>query len=241
MASQLKPDEEFVISSLAAHLGGTWSAGENPPDAYLRIGEETVAVEISTLTQHVVDERGGMQARLSEDSTALWLANELDKELCRAIPDGRMVVLTLRAPISKARRTKKELADRIMHLVANTTDQTIDVEEHILGNRIDINLSSYDGPGQAKVLAAVINQKSDPHITSNARIILEERIATKTKKCSSLALKVPVWLALSNHYFLASHETYKQAIAQVSGSHVFAKIFLISGSGSVATLHDKTA
>jgi hypothetical protein len=241
MPNQLKPDELFVISALAAHLNGTWSAGDDPPDAYLKIGEGTVAVEISTLTQHVVDERGGTHARLSEDSTALWLANELDKELCKAIPDGRMVVLTLRAPIAKARRTKEELKDKIMHLVANATDQTVDVEEDILGNRIDINLSSYDGPDDRKVHAAVINRKSDPHITSNARMILEERIATKTKKCSSLALKGPVWLALFNDYFLADDETYKQAIGQISRSYVFNKIFLISGSGSVVTLYDKPA
>jgi hypothetical protein len=240
MTNQLKPDEQFVIGSLAAHVGGTWSAGENPPDAYLRIGEE-VAVEISTLTQHVPAERGGMQPRLSEDSTALRLADELNEELSEAIPDGRMVVLTLRAPISKARRTKEELKNRIMRLVANTTDQTIDVEEDILGNRIDINLSSYVDPDRRKVQAAVMNQKSDAHITSNARLILEERIATKTRKCRSLALNGPVWLALFNDYFLASDQTYRQAIAQIQHPHVFDKIFLISGSGSVATLYDKTA
>jgi hypothetical protein len=239
MPNQLKPDEQFVISALADHLNGTWSAGEDPPDAYLTIGAETVAVEISTLTQHVVNERGGTKARLSEDSTALWLANELDKELCKIIPTGREVVLTLRAPISEARRTKEDLKDRIMRLIASTTDQTIDVEEDIVGNRIGINLSSYDGPDQRKVHAAVINRKSDPHITSNARFILEERIDTKTKKCSSLEFKGPVWLALLNDYFLASDETYKQAIKQMSGSHVFEKIFLISGSRSVAILYDK--
>jgi hypothetical protein len=241
MSSQLKSDEQFVINALAHHLNGTWWPGEDPPDAYLTMGEETVAVEISTLTQHVVDQRGGTKARLSEDSTALWLANELDKELRKTIPDGRMIVLTLRAPISKARRTKDELKNRIMRLVANTADQTIDVEEDILGNRIGINLSSYTDPDNRKVHAAVINQKSDPHITSNARFILEERIATKTKKCSSLEFKGPIWLALFNDYFLASDGTYKQAIEEMSSSHVFDKIFLISGGGSVATLYDKAA
>jgi hypothetical protein len=118
-------------------------------------------------------------------------------------------------------------------------DQTIDVEEDILENRIDINLSSYDGPDDRKVHAAVINRKSDPHIISNARMILEERIATKTKKCSSLALNGPVWLALFNDYFLADGETYKHAIGRMSMSHVFDRIFLISGNRFVATLYDK--
>ena len=241
MTSRLKPDEDFVIRSLAAHFQGTWSLGENPPDAYLTIGEETVAVEISTLTQHVVDERGGTHARLSEDATALWLANELDKELRNAIPDGRMVVLTLRAPVVKARRTKEELKDRILRLVANATDQTVDTEEDVLGNKIDINLSSYSDPDKRKVHAAVVNQKSDPHISSNAQLILEERLATKSKKCSALPRNGPLWLALFNDYFLASDETYRQALARISPPLLFDKIFLISGSGSVATLHQKLA
>jgi hypothetical protein len=57
MTSKLKPDEEFVARSLATHFDGIWSPGENPPDIYLEIGSGAVAVEISILTQHVVDPR----------------------------------------------------------------------------------------------------------------------------------------------------------------------------------------
>ena len=67
---------------------------------------------------------------------------------------------------------------------------------------------------------------------------MEERIATKTKKCSAFASKGPVWLALRNDYFLADVETYRQAFAQIQHPHVFEKILLISGNGSVATLYD---
>jgi hypothetical protein len=193
------------------------------------------------LTQHVVDERGGMKPRLSEESTALWLANELEKELSAVIPDGRMFVLTLRAPISNARRTKEALRGRLISLAARNAHETIDVEETILSNRIGIYLTPYDGADRRKVHAAVANQKSDPHILSNARATLEERIATKSNKCSALAGEKPVWLALLNDYFLADDETYKQALAQISDPHIFDKIVLISGNGSVTTLHDKTA
>lgn len=90
MTSQLKPDEEFVVRSLAAHFSGEWSAGENPPDVYLTTGEETAAVEISTLMQHVANECRGMKPRLSEDSTALWLAMSWTKscELSPKVGDG---------------------------------------------------------------------------------------------------------------------------------------------------------
>jgi hypothetical protein len=241
MTSKLKPDEEFVARSLATQFHGAWSEGENPPDIYLNICNQTVAVEISTLTQHVFDERGGMTPRLSEDSTALWLANELEKELSAIIPSDRMFVLTLRAPISNARRTKEVLRGSLLGLVASNANETIDVEETIFGNRIGIHLTPYDGADRRKVHAVIPNRNSDPHIPSNARRILEERIATKSNKCSAFAAKKPTWLALFNDYFLADDETYRRALAQISTPHIFDKIVLISGNGSVTTLYDKTA
>jgi hypothetical protein len=86
MTNQLRSDEEFVISSIAAQFSGTWWLGENPPDAYLQTGDKTIAVEISTLTQHVSDGRGGLKPRLSEDSTAIWLANALNDDLQALVP-----------------------------------------------------------------------------------------------------------------------------------------------------------
>jgi hypothetical protein len=169
------------------------------------------------------------------------VADELDTELLKAIPYGRMVVLTLRAPILKVRQTKDALKNRIVSLVTNSTNQAIDVDEDILGNLIGIKLSSYDGPDPRKVHAAILNRNSDPRITSNARLVLEERIATKTKKCSALALNGPVWLALFNDYFLADADIYRHALAQIAQPHVFQKILLILGDGSVTTLHDRAA
>jgi hypothetical protein len=46
----LRDDEAFVITSIANSLSGTWRPGEDPPDAYLSFGIETVAVEISILS-----------------------------------------------------------------------------------------------------------------------------------------------------------------------------------------------
>ena len=89
--------------------------------------------------------------------------------------------------------------------------------------------------------AVVLNPQSDRHIGSNARRILEERIETKSKKCGALAFRGTLWLALFDDYFLADDETYRQAVAGIEYPHVFDKIILISGSGSVATLCDNTA
>jgi hypothetical protein len=43
MNNRLRGDEEFVIRSIANAFSATWWAGENPPDAYLKVGDQEVA------------------------------------------------------------------------------------------------------------------------------------------------------------------------------------------------------
>jgi hypothetical protein len=237
MANALRADEEFVIRAVAALESGTWSPGDNPPDAYLKTGERTIAVEISTLMQNVTGEHGGMHARLSDDMPALALANQLNEELRDAIPKGRMVVLTLRAPLLEVRKTRERLKEKILQLVAAAGSDTTDVEEIICGNEIGVQIASFEDAEQRKVHAAIANRNSKPHILANASAILEERITTKAAKCGSLSFEGPLWLALFNDYWLADVETYRQAHATISVSHPFEKILLISGDASVAILY----
>ena len=235
--SQLRPDEEFVICSLATHFSGDWWPGENPPDAYLKVGDEVAAVEISTLTQHVRDESGGSKPRLSEDATAIWLANELNSELCDNIPDGRLVILILASPILKARRVKALLKDRITTLVLSTRET--EVTDSILDNCIKIHFAPDDRPSGKKVVGVVTSQKSSPDILLNAKTILEERLVAKAGKCRFLNFEGPLWLALFNDYWLADNDTYQQAIDSFSVDHPFNKILLVSGNKLVAELHEK--
>lgn len=237
MASELRSDEDFAIRAVAASTSGKWLPGDNPPDAYLIVGERTIGVEISTLTQHVNDERGGTHARLSEDVPAIAMANQLDQDLREVIPDGRMAILVLRAPILEVRKTALQLKETICRLVATACSETVDVEESICGNTIGIQITSHEEPDPRKVHAVVPNRKSSPNILLNAQYILEERIVTKAKKCSLLNFEGPLWLALINDYWLADSQTYQQAIATIPLSHPFERILLISGDGSVVTLH----
>lgn len=237
MASELRPDEDFAIRAVAASTSGTWWPGDNPPDAYLMVGERTIGVEISMLTQHVNNEHGGTHARLSEDVPAIAMANQLDRDLREVIPNGRMAILTLRAPILEVRQTTLQLKEKICRLVAAASSETVDVEESICGNAIGIQITSHEQPDPRKVHALVPNRKSSPNILSNARYILEERIATKAKKCGSLNFNGPLWLALINDYWLADSQTYQKAMAMIPLSHPFERILLISGDGFVAALY----
>lgn len=236
MTSQLRSDEKFVARSLADHFMGTWRDGEDPPDAYLQIGNEVAAVEISTLTQHVRDERGDLKPRLSEDSSAIWLANELNKELKATIPNELLVMLTLSSPILKARKVKVLLKEKIAQLVSSVCRS--EITEDILGNRMNIHIVTDDRPSGKKVVGIVTNANSSTDILKNAWEILEDRIIVKADKCCSLAFIGPKWLALLNDYWLADNETYQQAIELFSVDHPFEKILLVSGNGSVAVLYE---
>jgi hypothetical protein len=104
----LRDDEEFTIRAVAEKFSGTWTLGENPPDAYLVIEANTIAVEITTLTQYLTNGQKP-RPRASEDAPITYLAKELNSNLHDAIPDGYSIGLVLSTPISNIRKTATDL------------------------------------------------------------------------------------------------------------------------------------
>ena len=92
----LRDDEKFVIESVAKEFAGTSRGGENPPDAYLMFNANTVAVEITTLTQHVTDDRG-TRPRASDDAAISPLVDDLNARLHDVIPDRYSMGIVLDA------------------------------------------------------------------------------------------------------------------------------------------------
>ncbi len=235
----LRPDEQFCIDAVAATFGGQWSEGDDPPDAYLDIGGETIAVEISTLTQYVLDQNGGYKPRLSGDSTAVRICDDLNDELKRNIPADRTVLLILSAPVISARKLRPRLKKEIKALVDRAGSDDVTVKLKILGNIITIHHIPEGRPSGKKVVGTVQNKNSSADILANATAILADRICVKGRKCKSLGSSGPLWLVLFNDYWLADVDTYKQALSKLSIEHVFERILIVSGDKSVATLYGK--
>jgi len=223
------------MRSVATACSGDWRPGADPPDAYLTIADRTIAVEISTLTQHVTDGRGP-RPRRSDDIPATRLAKQLDAELKTAVPDGKFITLVLSSPILEPRKTKAELRNEITSLLSGNPELSR-IERKIRGNHIEICLSESPESGGMKIGVVVRNRASNPHILTNVRYILEDRIKTKAEKCGKLS--GPIWLALLNDYFLADADDYRDALKSISVEHPFEKILLVSGDGSVDTLLDQ--
>jgi len=237
--TKLRPDEQFCIEAVVSSVGGRWSEGEEPPDAYLNTGNERIAVEISTLTQYVTDQNTGSRPRLSGDTTAIRLCNELNHDLKNDIPENRTVLLILSAPIYRARKLKPKLSAEIMALVGSAASDDVTVTHEIMGNKITIHHIPDDRHSGKKIVGAVQNEKSSADILANATAILADRIHIKTQKCESLQSCDSLWLVLFNDYWLADIDTYRQAVSKLSIDHPFEKILIVSGSKSVEILDEK--
>lgn len=227
-----------MIESLSEVYGGSWRVGEDPPDAYLLLKkpEHEVAVEISILTQHVIDKSGRTVPRLSQDSGALRLCDELNDELKNDIPSDVYVLLIISSPLNKIRQTKTDLMEEIKSIVQKKAlnKQVSEINQ----NKIEIKLIHGNRPSGKKIVGIVPNQNSSPDILANVLYMLSERINDKVAKCSKIMHR-PMWLALFNDYWLAEPDTFQLAIKELSVKHQFDKICLVLGNKEVHTLYEK--
>jgi len=235
----LREDEEFVITSVASAFSASWRPGENPPDAYLVLGSNEIAVEITTLTQYVTDGRG-TRSRLSDDLATAALANALNAQLKDLIPDGYTIGMVLSSPILQNQRTRAKLGRFLRGFIADLTLLDADQKIEIYGNKITVFLTHHGETGYKKVSAAFGNRNSNPKILDNVIQILADRIATKALKCIHLRDRGPIWLALFNDYWLTDGDTYRYALSLMSLEHPFQKILLVNGDRTVEPLIDST-
>jgi hypothetical protein len=228
----LRDDEQFVIAAVSAAFSAPWRSGDDPPDAYLTLGGDTIAVEISTLMQPVTDE-GGTRSRLTDDLPTAALGDELNLELQALIPDGYRVSLILRSPILARAKTKRKLASVIRSFLRNILTFPRHYHLQINDNPVSIYLDYHGDPQQKKVTVGFMHRNAVADVRANTRHILEERIKVKAAKCKHLVARGPLWLALLNDYWLTDADTYRYALPLLSLKHPFQKILIVSGSGVV--------
>jgi hypothetical protein len=214
------------LDAVAAEYCGTWTRGEDPPDAYLIIGDREVAIEISTLVQ---------QPRTSDDMGAARLVGELNLELRGLVSEGVTILLKFTAPVAELRKTKAALTNFLRKKLVDIQSCTDETRFDVNGNVVSIR--PIDGrEGQDKIIGIILPQHSKTDILYNASQILGNLVARKTKTCRRLVGKKPLWLALLNEYPLASALEYKAVLSQFSTKHPFEKIVLVSRDGTVSEL-----
>lgn len=240
----LRADEKFVKDSLVKYFGGpdvirAWE-GEDPPDIYIEIGGETTAVEITRLSPITFDQDGSIANRNTQDYFAINLCDVLDSRLKSCVPNEIDICLTLHIPVKNARRYKSELYNLLEDFITKNPKAGDRDEVEIAGEKVQISVIPNRDGSEKKIVGIICNKNSNAHILSNAEVILANRIKEKQEKCKNIQHAGSIWLALFNDYWLADHETYFQAIENISVENDFKKIFLVEGTGQVHQIYEGT-
>ena len=213
-------------------MSATASEGEDPPDIYLTIGDVRVGVEVTQLSQFTIEPDGSRGNRRTQDIFGLRLLDELDTQFVPLLPGGISLLIGLWVPVPDAARFKNNLWDWV-RLIAFSPVVGTKFERIIEGTRISLSVIPERPSGQ-KVVGFVVNKNSSADISSNAQLILDDRIRVKNDICSKLT--GPIWLAVLNDYWLADFDTYRVAYRQQERSHCFERIFLVADDGAVNEL-----
>lgn len=236
----MRPDELFVKDRLVEFLGGKdavlYSEGEDPPDCYLYMDRNKVAVEITQLSPVTFNGNGQIENRITQDEFGSRICDDLNDQFKDDI--RQTLLLHLKIPVKNTRKFKKGLHRKIGGMLQagafSNEWQKIDINDEYVEGKF-VPPRPYSGK---KVVGIIENTNADPHILTNAKIIIDNRISIKEKKCEALQFKGPRWLALLNQYWLSDIETYKQAIGSSCIKHNFEKIFLILDTGEVVILFE---
>lgn len=224
----LKPREEFVKNCLVKTLCATkaWE-GEDPPDIYLEVNGEQIAVEITRLTPVSFGEDGTIQNRNSQDCFGLKLCNELNSRLQNELPPDIDILLTLYVPVENGRKYKKKLYTYVREFISKDIKAGEKKEIDLLGSKVRISVIPNRDYSEKKIVGTIVNKNSSAHILSNAQVTLADRIQEKVIKCKKIKHGGSLWLALFNDYWLADHETYSQALNNMDIAHDFQRIYVI--------------
>lgn len=232
----MRRDEEFVGLALVDFFGGPSCAvvsdGDDPPDLYLTVDASRVGVEVTRLSQFTFESDGTLGNRKTQDSFGLRLLNELNARVGPSLPGDISLLIGLWVPVSNVKRFRKVLTEWV-EKIASAPVKGFTQEREIEGSKASISVISAH-PSGTKIVGFVTNTNSSPDIALNARLVLEERIHTKSEICSQLPQ--PLWLAVLNDYWLADADTYAVAGQYIKRGHCFERIFLVSEKGVVNEL-----
>lgn len=171
----------LAIEAVARHFSATWREGPDSPDAFLSVAGKRIAVELAIMS----GKRAPVAAkpRLRFDKVALGLVRRLRADLSGSVPNGKLAVATVTAPIRLAAKTATALADKIRKLVADGSTRAR-FNGTIHANRIQVRIIP-DGSNRAsKLIGFVHNPDSDADnlfdVTRSLLACIGPKLGTRT-------------------------------------------------------------
>jgi hypothetical protein len=234
--SKLGKREQAALDVVAGHFSATWENGDgDSPDAYLTIGGNRIAVEVTAIKPEIAERRDGTKPRLRCDRTALRLVARLQAALVGLVPDGQAVVLTVTAPIRLPSRTAAALESKLRDGLAQRS-APVEVRETMHGNQIRARLVKDLSRRMPKVIGFVHNPDSDPEVLLRLTQTLLRHIGAAADKRPPEKFRGDRWLVVADRDGLSYVETYRHVCSELSVSTDFKKILMVPADGRVELL-----
>jgi hypothetical protein len=227
MRKNLKKQERAAIEAVARSFSATWEPGSNPPDAYLTVAGQRVAVDVATLKRRT-SERNAAKPRLRFDKVVIRLMERLQSALSETVPDGMTVLLTVTAPIRLPSKTAESLEDKIQTLLQRGSPGR-DAKETIHGNRVQIRILRHESTRAPKIIGFVHNSDSDSPLLLNTTSELLERIGAPTRAGNR-------WLILITAEELPFLDLYRHIYSHLRTATTHKKVLIVLSDTHVATL-----
>jgi hypothetical protein len=232
--NELRRQERSAIEAVARHFSATWENGEQPPNAYIKIGKTKIAVDIAAIKQRRIKWDGLARPRLRFDKNALRVVRRLQTGLQQAVPDGKTVIFTVTAPIRLPAKTAATLEDKIRSSLAHRS-AGLELKDSIHGNQIRVRLvKSFQGT--SKVIGFVHNPDSDPEVLLGATDLLLECISSGVDKRLPAGFAGDRWLVIVYEGEHFQVDTYRHVYSQISLPTDLKKILMVLASGMVESL-----
>jgi hypothetical protein len=230
----LKKQERVAIEAVARRYSATWEKGSNPPDAYMMVAGNRVAVDITTLKRRGTGQGNGAKPRLRFDKVATRLLERLQATFGETVPDGMTVLLTITAPIRLPSKTAASLEDKIQTLLRPGSPGR-DEKDTLYGNRVQIRLLRSESERAPKMIGFVHNSDSDPHLLLNMTRELLELISVDVGR-QAPRLAGDRWLLVISARVISCLEAYRYIYSQLRLATRFNKVLMVFGDGRVGML-----
>ena len=237
-----RKDEDFTKDAIIKYLENVLglivsdiSEGpkNRPPDYYITMGPNKVALEVTQLSLFYVSENGDIANRTTVDKALEQFVDELKEHFSPHIPDDTSILLYLVGPVSNFSKYKKGVKNLITDLLASGALSEALKTFDICGESVKIQ--KIQRKGQTGCISRIIANKSA--VLSAELLVLDSAIRKKTKDFErDRYYEGEKWLALLDDYSFLDSETYLSAMRILETAHCFSKIFLVSGDGQVTPI-----
>jgi hypothetical protein len=225
-----------AVEAVAKHFSATWENGEQPPDAYIKIGKKKIAVDIAAIKRRMIKWDGLAKPRLRFDKAVLRLIGRLQSCLHQAVPDGKTLIVTVTAPILLPGKTAATLEDKIRGSLAHRS-AGLEIKDMIHGNQVRVRLAK-SFRGTSKVIGFVHNPDSDPEVLFGVTDLLLKYIGADADKRRPAGFAGDRWLVIVYEGEPVQLDTYRLVCSQISLPADLKKVLIVPAGGLVESLSD---